>query len=1349
MVAILPTFVCALLAVFPHAYVADDAVQLSASFGGDFGTEFSDQSSATSGQKIESITIRAGKRVDGIVLVVKSPKEATFNHGGYGGKPNTLTLGNEEYIVSMEAHWDTYKGKKRIFFLAFSTNAGKSVSGGSHTQYNDTAKAPEGCQLGGFFGRAGDEVDKIGAIWTRISAEAPVISEPARAPEVDRGSDHLDASSNTGSEGDSEGGGSGSVLQLETDASRDNSTEDSRAASTAGFLDSSTGDFEITFPPGSVHESPDASNDDLPSLESLETYQFASDLQSLSGSTAGSWLLKDFEITFPPESVHESTEASDSASNEGSSSLESAEDSGHASAAESASSASVVQSDTPTIDVKDSIQQSELFGGPHGMNFTDKNLVNSGQKVSQISIYAGKRLDGVSIDIKSPKTLTFTHGGTGGKRQVLKLDDGEYINSMEVHWGKKDGHTRIFYVAFKTSAGKTLSGGSTTNDKRTVTAPEGFQLAGFYGSDGKEIDSLGAVWAYIDLVTPAPTPAPAPVTEEDSPGTVAPEDIASSLSEVDMVENNLPVQLSDSFGGPHGEQFSDQLACTSGMIIKSVTIRAGKRVDGLIVQVSAPKEMTFKNGGNGGKDNTITLEPGEYITKMEVNVGQRMGHTRIFFVSLTTSKSNTVSGGTPTVEKSFLVAPKGYQLSGFFGRYGDEMDLVGAVWTSIAKMNETINSPVSADEDVVLGELFGGPHGNAFSDIEKLRFSQTIASISIRSNKRLDFVQLKLSRPEDVIMKHGGRGGTEKSITLAPDEHITSMEVHWDRKDKHTRVFYVAFTTTAGQILSGGTKTKNVATSTAPEGFILGGFYGRAANEVDQIGAIWINKTAKDLELTDPTGMGQGMYGTTIRNWVGPSIGRPTDTSCYRKVTDYDSSTICPLGYGKQDFNCMARCPLSFPVTCGGECIPQNDDCALMVLDKIGSVLFVVLNAASLNLFGEIRTAYKLTKRVVMCAKHIVGAIHSLIYYLRYRQTTAPVGETAEMLAMAYQADVVIFDIPIAVCVCLGIDVPSSAGWSDIVLSIVEGIVKAVITQGDELIKHGINVLNLLQGNGLANDSSTTKDELEDLVKKNSTCGWELKRLTDRIIRAVLRYRNASDSLSDVRVKVYKSAIVLNDIPTVTNNCMGELLTTKTRMAAFQTRDLLRKTFGVIVDQLIDTGHTDNGTHVAEDEYRLEVANMGLTVLASFDPTGITYMAAQFVQPICGPTAYIGEIDDGTLYDALGLQVVDEAFRGTYGFYTHKGDGVVHLIFESVDTKDVTVVIHSGGDGYTKVNVGAGDVTTWDATFPEFEDKTLYLDRWRPGIFGLPGKGGGSLKMWIPRSSLGGHITMHVRINPS
>ncbi|OWZ04106.1 hypothetical protein PHMEG_00024050 [Phytophthora megakarya] len=130
--------------------------------------------------------------------------------------------------------------------------------------------------------------------------------------------------------------------------------------------------------------------------------------------------------------------------------------------------------------VEDSIQLSKRFGGPHGTNFSDQNFVDSGQNVSTISIHAGERLDGITMEISSPKALTYTHGGTGKPSNLWKA------NTFHPWKGNND------------------------EGKTTLTAPEGFQLAGFYGSEGKEIDSLGAIWASIQLVTPPPTRTPTP-----------------------------------------------------------------------------------------------------------------------------------------------------------------------------------------------------------------------------------------------------------------------------------------------------------------------------------------------------------------------------------------------------------------------------------------------------------------------------------------------------------------------------------------------------------------------------------------------------------------------------------------------------------------------------------------------------------------------------------------------------------------------------------------------------------------------------------------------------------------------
>ncbi|CAI5710870.1 unnamed protein product [Peronospora destructor] len=141
------------------------------------------------------------------------------------------------------------------------------------------------------------------------------------------------------------------------------------------------------------------------------------------------------------------------------------------------------------------------------------------------------------------------------------------------------------------------------SDKSTVTAPKGFQLAGFFGKDGQEIDALGAVWAYIDLVTLAPTPTPVlpPIAVKDSPNAAAQADIAGSLSEVKTKTNERAVQL------------------TRYHVWNDRRFRHDSTDLRITVRVSAPKEMTFTHGGTGGTENTLTLEPGEYITTMEAH----------------------------------------------------------------------------------------------------------------------------------------------------------------------------------------------------------------------------------------------------------------------------------------------------------------------------------------------------------------------------------------------------------------------------------------------------------------------------------------------------------------------------------------------------------------------------------------------------------------------------------------------------------------------------------------------------------------------------------------------------------
>ncbi|KAG1708875.1 hypothetical protein DVH05_022507 [Phytophthora capsici] len=295
------------------------------------------------------------------------------------------------------------------------------------------------------------------------------------------------------------------------------------------------------------------------------------------------------------------------------------------------------------------IQLSNAVGGPHGAHFTDVALAAANQTVSSVTIRAGDRVDSVMLEISAPAESTLAHGGTGGKPNTLALESSEYITSMETHWGKEKGRTRIFYLKFTTSNGRSVEGGSKTSSSTTNTAPEGFQLSGFHGRGGDEIDALGAIFTKGSFIGKTPD-----------------------------------FQQSETVGGPHGNEFTDMSLLAAGETVGSITIQAGKRVDGVSMVLSSPTKASLTHGGTGGKANTLTLEPGEYISSMEAHWGKHRGHTRIFYLKFTTNTGRWVEGGGKTEATATMTAPEGYQIGGFHGRSGEEIDSLGVIYVKMA-----------------------------------------------------------------------------------------------------------------------------------------------------------------------------------------------------------------------------------------------------------------------------------------------------------------------------------------------------------------------------------------------------------------------------------------------------------------------------------------------------------------------------------------------------------------------------------------------------------------------------------------------------------------------------------------
>ncbi|WP_304454090.1 jacalin-like lectin [Nocardiopsis sp. YSL2] len=138
---------------------------------------------------------------------------------------------------------------------------------------------------------------------------------------------------------------------------------------------------------------------------------------------------------------------------------------------------------------------------------------------------------------------------------------------------------------------------------------------------------------------------------------------------------------------------------------------------------------------------------------------------------------------------------------------------------------------------VRMSDLAGGPHGTPFTDVERVARGTEPLTLSLRSGARLDRVALDYA--DGGRVSHGGTGGTERSLTLDPGEHLVSVALSTGRRDGRTRVFRAAFTTDRGRTLSGGTPTSDTVTFTAPSGWRVAGFHGRAGDEVDKLGVIY------------------------------------------------------------------------------------------------------------------------------------------------------------------------------------------------------------------------------------------------------------------------------------------------------------------------------------------------------------------------------------------------------------------------------------------------------------------------------------------------------------------------------
>ncbi|THV40129.1 jacalin-like lectin [Glycomyces buryatensis] len=135
---------------------------------------------------------------------------------------------------------------------------------------------------------------------------------------------------------------------------------------------------------------------------------------------------------------------------------------------------------------------SDQFGGPHGDFFNDIDDLSAGAGASELLLRGNERVDQIGLTLADGTALA--HGGSGGTAASLVLESGEYPTGLELCQGQRDGRTRIFSARFTTSTGRTVETGTETGDCTAFEAPSGWQIAGFHGRAGAEVDKLGVIY---------------------------------------------------------------------------------------------------------------------------------------------------------------------------------------------------------------------------------------------------------------------------------------------------------------------------------------------------------------------------------------------------------------------------------------------------------------------------------------------------------------------------------------------------------------------------------------------------------------------------------------------------------------------------------------------------------------------------------------------------------------------------------------------------------------------------------------------------------------------------------------
>lgn len=293
-------------------------------------------------------------------------------------------------------------------------------------------------------------------------------------------------------------------------------------------------------------------------------------------------------------------------------------------------------------------------------------------------------------------------------------------------------------------------------------------------------------------------------------------------------------QRSKSYGANGGTSFDDSHDIDEWGRVQQIVVRHGHEIDAIGI-VYANGNYLY-HGGTGGEEQTITLQPGEFITGVNGRSGDRVNS--LTFIS--NLKEYGPYGGNGGVEFNVAFGKNGDQdqvLLYLFGRAGSRVDQIGFGYgKQAAALPSTVEKSPS----------YGGTGGSPFNDLaDSGNLLGKISKISVRHGKSIDSIAIDYS---GASYSHGGDGGSESVFTLKDNEWVTRVT----GRSGH-RIDQLQFHLNSGRVSPVYGEDGGDPFDVPMNGRILKAIYGRSGSKLDQLGLFLEDAKPLKVEITSMT----------------------------------------------------------------------------------------------------------------------------------------------------------------------------------------------------------------------------------------------------------------------------------------------------------------------------------------------------------------------------------------------------------------------------------------------------------------------------------------------------------------